>query len=373
MPNIAQWKIESKLGQVPSVRFSHYHNSVSAQYSYIERVKISLDFHIDNKFEQFVRHILPKQIPIAFCEGYLDLVQQSNSYLFPKLPTIIFTSNAHFTNDIFNVWSAKNTEKGSKLILAQHGGGYGTMLFSLNLYHEISIADNFLTWGWSDNKNTSCTPLIATKFLAKYNECSYRDNDGILHVLGATSRYTNYLASFLISSQHLKYIYNQSIFINNINHCLVGKYTIRKNPNTQDWGMIGEIESKELTISYDTNKHFLKSLYSHKLIIITVNETTFLQALVSGIPVIAFWDPEFHELRDYAIADFNGLHDVGILHDTPESASEYVNNIWNNISEWWEDENVQIMRYKFCQKYARTSSCSVDRFSMFFDTLNNNE
>ena len=46
---------------------------------------------------------------------------------------------------------------------------------------------------------------------------------------------------------------------------------------------------------------------------------------------------------------------VGIIHLTPESAAKQVNEVWDNIDEWWLGDKVQEAKREFCKKYARVS------------------
>jgi len=371
MPKITQWKIEFELGQVPSIRSSYPCEDIKKPESFLERSNFLLDFQVDNEFEEFLQYIFPRQIPVAFLEGYSDLVKQSFSSLFPKSPTVIFTSNSHLVNDIFKIWCARNVENGAKLVAAQHGGGYGTTKYDLDQDHERTVPDYFLTWGWEDNSNKLCTPFYATKQLVKDNRYNSKKKEGVLHVLYSLTGYTRYILANPCSSQYIKYMNDQNRFINSIDHSLIKHHNIRKHPNSYDWGELGKITLPNINISFDSNKHFLKSLYSHKLIVVTANETIFLQVLVSGIPMVAFWDHKLNELSDHAVVDYNNLSSIGILHDSPESAAIFINKIWNNIEAWWENENLQKMRRQFCYKYARTTTDNVSEWLNFFKTLDN--
>ena len=64
-----------------------------------------------------------------------------------------------------------------------------------------------------------------------------------------------------------------------------------------------------------------------------------------------FWSPIFWELNDEAKKDFNLLQDVGIFHESEESASIFLELIWDNTHEWWDSEETQNARKKFILKY----------------------
>ena len=60
----------------------------------------------------------------------------------PKSPKSIFTSNSIYGDELFKHYAGiKNS---SRLIVGQHGGGYGISKLSFPEYHELSIADKFV-------------------------------------------------------------------------------------------------------------------------------------------------------------------------------------------------------------------------------------
>jgi putative transferase (TIGR04331 family) len=49
------------------------------------------------------------------------------------------------------------------------------------------------------------------------------------------------------------------------------------------------------------------------------------------------------------------LKKIGILHETPESASAKVSEVWHNVAGWWHQKEVQEARIYFCNRFARIS------------------
>ena len=82
--------------------------------------------------------------------------------------------------------------------------------------------------------------------------------------------------------------------------------------------------------------------------------------------MVAFFDPRLNEMNDYAAIDYNHLRSSGILHDTPESAAKFINNIWGDINAWWKNGQVQSARKQFCNKYAKTSPDASGKWVEFF-------
>ena len=90
-----------------------------------------------------------------------------------------------------------------------------------------------------------------------------------------------------------------------------------------------------------------------KITICSYNGTFFLESLSNNVPTIIFLDKEFCELNKDAIPMFNILKDQCIFHETSLSAANHLNKIYNNVEEWWFDENLQNSLKRFINLYCK--------------------
>jgi len=98
--------------------------------------------------------------------------------------------------------------------------------------------------------------------------------------------------------------------------------------------------------------------------------TTYIEALVMNIPTILFWNPDTPQgrIREEAKEYFNQLKEVNVLHDTPESAAQFINNIFpNQIDNWWHSAEVQNVREKFCNNFALQTDNPIDQWADFIN------
>ena len=63
------------------------------------------------------------------------------------------------------------------------------------------------------------------------------------------------------------------------------------------------------------------------------------------------------DLNKFKISDeyyhyYEKLHDVGILNYNPSEAKDQVEKIFNNVNGWWNNNKLQDIREKFCEKFA---------------------
>ena len=61
------------------------------------------------------------------------------------------------------------------------------------------------------------------------------------------------------------------------------------------------------------------------------NSSPILETLSANFPTIAFWDFNHWELRDAAIPYYEDLVRVGIVHKTPASAANKVNEVYQDL------------------------------------------
>ena len=57
---------------------------------------------------------------------------------------------------------------------------------------------------------------------------------------------------------------------------------------------------------------------------------------------------------------------VSILHDTPESAAQFVNSIFpNQVDSWWQSIEVQAARENLCNNFALQVDNPIDQWADF--------
>jgi putative transferase (TIGR04331 family) len=69
-------------------------------------------------------------------------------------------------------------------------------------------------------------------------------------------------------------------------------------------------------------------------------------------PTVMFWNPNHWELRESVIPYFEMLKKCGIYHETPESAANHINHVWNKVDEWWNDKELKQTIKCFCSRFA---------------------
>ncbi len=315
-----------------------------------------MEFEVQNDFEKLLKELIPIQIPFMYVEGYATLQNQVQDLPWPKNPKFIFTSNSHSSDDLFKAWSAKKVEEGKKLFIGQHGGHYGTGLWSFNEEHEIAISDKYISWGWDDSNKEKVVPTFAIKLTGE-KEVQYDPNGKALLVTTVNPRYSYWSYSSFCSSQIISYFEDQFQFIRSLPLEIKNNTIIRLYPQDYAWDQIQRWKDQFSDIQLDNGSVPISNLFSKiRIYISTYNATTYLESMYLNIPTLIFWNPNHWELRDSAIPYFEKLQEAGIFFHTPKEAAIQLQKIWEDVPGWWNSQKVQDARNVFCSRFARKSS-----------------
>lgn len=345
--------------RTPKLKLSH--SDVNIKYR-----NWKLDLENKNNFELFLFNSIPLQIPILYVEGYKSMVSFCNKLSLPDKPKIILTSYVTY-NEEFKFWAASKIEKGAKLAILQHGGGYGIGKWFSNEDHEINVSDYFLTWGWTNKALKNIFPVGMIKPNSFVKPHKNRQKHALL-ILGSHPRYSYKLYSETVSKQYINYISDQFIFINCLSLEIKNKLIVKVYQNQYGWDELLRFKDTFPDINIENCNASLKKLSKNsKIIISTYNSTTFLETLNANIPTIIFWDPVYWELRSTVIPFFDDLKKVGIFHETASSAACHLNNVWFDVDTWWFSSKTQEVIKNFIFVYCNSST---GRTGDFFNLLN---
>jgi len=302
-------------------------------------------------FEILLREIIPQQIPVLYLEGYEALKQVVKKSGWPSRPKIIFTANAYYANESFKLYTAEKVEKGTPLVIGQHGGHYGTSKWSSYEQLELAISSKYLSWGWESDKFKKVKSV--GKITADKLQIKNKKNDSALMVTMALPRYSYTMYSTVVAGQWERYFEDQCSFIHALSDTIREKLVIRIYKQDCGWSQYERFKDRFQNLSVDRGYGNIKDQIKNcKIYISTYNATTFLESMNMDVPTIMFWDEYYWELRDSAIPLYEDLKKAGVFHETPESAAKFVNEIWDDIGQWWNNKQVRTLVVNFKTQYC---------------------
>jgi putative transferase (TIGR04331 family) len=353
MPKFQLCKLQSLLGQAPYLLSPSVHISSSTNDSNLRL--LLKDNAIGNNFENLLNTLIPQLIPRSYVENFVQL----NSWalnVFPKNPEIILTANAYQSDEGFKIWAAHYAKLGVPLIIQQHGGNFGIGRDNQSEKHQIKIADSFISWGWVDRRHKSITPMPALKLTSPNPRPS--QSGEILVTMASFPRYFYCFISFPVAGQFLSYINDQIKLFSHLSSAARNRLRVRVDADHFGWSIKERLlQHSSLDLNIETSKvNLRKRLNGCCLSVSTYNATIFLETMASNFPTLVFLSPNYFEVRPQSKELMDALRSVGILHDSFQTAAEFINENFENVMQWWMSDDVQATRAIFCDRYARTSN-----------------
>ena len=323
-----------------------------------------------NKLEDVLSKMLFELLPICYLEGFCSLNKLVEQQAWPTMPKFIFTSNNFDTDEIFKLWVAQATEKGHKYFVGQHGN-YGVSRNHIDPSIEEITADKFLTWGWTDGLPQH-VPAFVFKTAGRKAE-HYNPQGGLLLIeLCLNHRITTWDGS----AEFANYFEDQQRFISTLESMPRKCVTIRLHSAYRyfKWNEETRWQVFDPLLKVDTGSVAIKSLIAKsRLVVHSYDSTGILETLSQNIPTLAFWQNGLDHLRESAKPYYKLLVDAGIVHLTSLSASQKVNEVWDDVEGWWRGSRVQNARKQFCERYARVTDKPTENLVAIMNGVEVNE
>ncbi len=351
--------LQLHLSQFPAFWFKIKKKIVSYNRSFIRNESLSFSTAETTEFEKVLDEILLILIPKSYLEGFEDLLKESENQGWPINPESIFTSNSHTADDIFKCWCGLRTEKGTKLIIGQHGGNFGMTPMAFHESHQIKISDKWLSWGWHDPDNEKIQPL--GNFTSSFKRLKHNTNGNALLVGMTLPRYSYYLYSVPIAGQVEDYLNDQIKFAKALPNKILSNLKIRTYQSDRGWQQKDRWkENFTNEIPFDDNRFdLLKSLKNSRIFVGTYNATTYLETFSANMPSIIFWNPNHWEINKTTKNLLETLEKKKIFHSCPIKAAKHLENIWEDVDSWWFSEDVQSAKNEFIQVFSKQNSSTI--------------
>ena len=299
--------------------------------------KENLAFNITN-FEDACLALCKLYLPVSYLESLTSLMVLKKSLP----PKAVYTTIGCYFNTPIKFLVAENYNK-IPYWIHQHGGGYGINKICVPEFYERRVATKYFTWGWVEDDKTYCLPTKPRiKKLVQDNQVLLKTSLGC--------KYRNYIMSEVP-------VYHQNIDLTNATINFLN--AIRKDIKLEisHYKQESGINIKQI---YDLNnrKYSDKSKPdgAYKIHVSNYLGTSWLESIACGIPTIVFFDKSKHRFRENVTEVINKLIKVGIMHTTPESAAEHLNNVYDDLDNWWESKDLKEVKTKFIKRFANFSN-----------------
>lgn len=361
-PSVAMVKLCFKLGQFPRLYLDDFEWTSSSgtpdksSRQGVGRSNFVVRISAANPFEAFLFKRIVKDIPVVCLEMFAALKAKGDRI--SMRPKAIFTGTGHWGNEMFKLWSAEQVSMGCKLVTIQHGGSINTGTMTAMNFEE-DIADYFVT------PSVPCHPkhvqlpfvkLAGAKAVVGGGNCSLLAFEG--------QRYSLRAEAWPISGQALINYYQSVDFYK----CLAAEVqkSFRVRPHSgQAWSTrkryVDDIGSEVLCGKID----YYDFLNESRVIVCTYPNTTFAEAMASGLPTILLYPGHLWELNPASYTLLKILMTAKIVFHDHQAAADHVNFIWSDPGAWWNSTDVSSARNEFHRQAVYQSDDWLNKWTTF--------
>lgn len=325
----------------------------------LNRANLNTAFKATNDFERFISSSIIKDIPKAYLENYKDLYKKQRNFTNADL---ILTANAHFGGELFKVWAAEQIMRGSRLVLSAHGGAFYPKFSVFN--HQEKISDVRIVWGkqWLDGQKR----LPPNKLSFKVNKIKI---DGEVSIVAYDHwRYTSRCVSSPRSSLVLDCHDQLNQLLLSLPNLIFENTKVRFKVFNGTHDAIQRLKDdfSNKIISKRTSMNDL--LTNSRIVICTYPQTTFAEAMFSGVPTVMLYIQEYWEVESIYDELIEALKMANIIHTDPSKAANHIQDIYNDPLRWWNSDEVIKARKKFNDICLTESSDPLRDWHLFLST-----
>ena len=318
------------LGQVPRVYSSEFELDFSVSLDpHVRSETLNLD-GVESNFEIFIINNILKDIPKAYLEGFEQIKAKAEKIRLN--PEIILTANAYWGDELFKIWTAEMVAKDKKFIISHHGGAFPSLFCNFN--HEEDSSDVYITWFKPFHPKQKQLPpnkVVLKKPNSTGDTCS---------IIGYESVRFSFRAEAVPVSHQSILCFDQVItFCDKLDSKIRERVKVRPYPDL-GWNTKKRYEDQLGINSVDLKSSYDSFINSSKIIVSTYPQTTFSESLASGKPTILLYKDELFELIPETEKLMKKLSEAKIVFTDPVLAARHINNVWDNVEEWWDSPKV---------------------------------
>jgi len=293
-----------------------------------------------SSFEEFLSQSILKDIPFVHLEAFPYLLSQAKKI--KENPSIVLTAISHWNDEVFKVWIAEKAPRKTRLFITDHGSTFPALFDFFD--HDESICEKKITWFRKTHPKHICLPP------SKINLINIKSEKKYCSVIGMDfHRYVPRVTAFAHVEQNIVCLENTITFCRALDPIVFASTKVRPKPDSFHLGWDTEKRyadalGKEKIFQ---NQSYYSVLKKSKLIVCTYADTTYSEALATGLPAILVHRPEFFEKIPEAKDLIQRMENANMIFSDPLKAALHVNSVWDHIDDWWNEKQVVEVREFF--------------------------
>lgn len=336
-PNAALVRLNLALRQPPRLHLNDFEWPAALDAAPESRDGLRLALEPKNAFETFLFGRLFGDMPYAYLEGFASLLAKTRAIRMK--PKVILTANAHWHNELFKLWSAEKVLGGARFVAMQHGGSIPPAFNTMEFEEDISDVKTV----WTIPFHPKHERLPANK-LATVKIESSREH---LAVVGLeVPRYSFRVEAAPVAGQGLTSCDLSCELFTRLSEEVRDRFRVKPFPNI-GWNTRQRYIDRLGADKVSEERNYYRFLSRARIIVCTYPQTTFAEAMASGLPSTLLYSAPLWE----TIPEFEPLVETMrkakiVFHD-PAQAAAHLDAVWADPSAWWESPEVLHARAEF--------------------------
>jgi putative transferase (TIGR04331 family) len=337
-------RLNLALGQVPRLYLSEFaypaqgSAGVSADVHSERAATLKIRRAAGSDFEAFLNARIARDLPRAYVEDFPTLLQRAGQiHIATK---VICSAVAHWGNELFKLWCAEQMLKGTKFVALTHGGAIPVSI-DQTMYFEEKVSDRKVTWSIPFLPNHVRLPpnkLVGKRVSSSKTICAVVTQETPLHPFRASEG--------PIGIGVLEVVPLVSRLFAGLRREIQQCFRVKPYRNL-GWNTRQRISDAIGAERIYTGPSYESCLAQSRLVICTYPETTFAEAMASGLPTLLVYSAHLWQTIPQLQDLLAKLRSAGILYDDPQQAAEHVNRIWDDADGWWRTPAVVAAREQF--------------------------
>jgi putative transferase (TIGR04331 family) len=316
------------------------------------RARWRLRFAAASTFEAFLAAAITDYAPTAVVESYAGLRAWARRVAV-RTRTIV-TANAHWSHAHVKAWIAERVDAGATLVILEHGG-------SLPAYRELfdseeAMADVKATWFLP--YHVKHVQLPPSKLVPAFGRRRRRRRRA-----GQAAPYC-----VVIANENPRWVLRAQ-FYPMAGQCLATfEFALRFHAALAEPIQRAFRVKPQINFGWNTRQRYVDVLGAEhvlppmritrafslsRLIVCTYPETTFSEAMASGVPTILMYPEALYERHPVTDALLRILQAARIVFHDASAAAAHINANWDDLGRWWDSDTVRTAREEYHRQALR--------------------